>query len=780
MADPPDLRGAIAVEAVEWAPGGDDKLTIVVRGRWRRRRPVLSGQPVLVIEAEGRRHRFPATPEPPSLGGAPPGGWQMTFTIPIWLEPHLGERAWLQLGLAVMPLPGAVGPPDRSADPETLTERRARTAELAEERARARVSEAEAVVAELTIRVEQLDRSLERARDEPARLRKLIAERDQQRRAAEQRAHAEYAMRLELEEALAEATQGGDDQERRTRAGELAAAEDRVRELEQEVEQLRRHVDEAERLVVAARSVPERPVAAVPAALAQPVFAPAASARFDLERELAIALGGGASGPTMIPIELGAPGLAELRALREERALVAQRSASATASAGDSAAANEESIMRLHDTVAALREELGARAAREARATARLALAERQAEASGEDRNADDLTAVLAELRGELEQLSLAAGREASARSLTEERVRELERRIGELEDELRDRDARAERAFETIGELRGLLARLAGGDLEPAFAEAEIEPEIPHAPDADPERDPGIELERFDAALARLRAEAGEPNFDDLRPPGGRQSPMPDDPSIAEGAGAATRPWLREAFAMLVGREPATAGELVVGLLPAQGAVWAEAIAYDIVLAPEDVVRVTNAGGGAHTELERTSSARDLGQVAVRISGETAELARLMIAGRLRRRILRRGLARVQGDRAALAAPAAILDTRLDLAQLQAAGVRLDPRLALALIASMVRPSWTIGERFSIAHQPRGPGSATYLHVRNGDPLAITDDPPLGPVATTVSSPADELLAVLAGGTDVDANVSGDPTPMLALIGWIERAQRG
>jgi hypothetical protein len=780
VADPPDLRGAIAVEAVEWAPSGDDKLTIILRGRWRRRRPVLSGQPVLVIEAEGRRHRFPATPEPPSLGGAPPGGWQMTFSVPAWLEQHLSEHAWLQLGLAVMPLPGAVGPPDRSADPETLTERRARTAELAEERARARVSEAEAVVAELTIRVEQLDRSLEVAREEPARLRKLITERDQQRRAAEQRAHAEYAMRLELEEALAEATKG-DDQERRIRAGELAAAEDRVRELEQEVEQLRRQVDEAERLLVAARTVPERPVtAAAPEALAEPVFASATTARFDLGRELATALGGGASGPTMIPIERGAPGLAELRALREERALVAQRLASATASAGGTAAA-EESIMRLHDTVAALREELGARAAREAGATARLALAEQRAQASDEDRNADDLAAVLAELRGELERLSVAAEREASARSLTEERVRELERRIGELEDELRDRDARAERAFETIGELRGLLARLAGGDLEAAFDDPEIEPEIPQAPDADSAPNPGIELERFDAALARLRAEAGEPNLGDVRPPGERESPEPDDPAFGEGAaGAATRPWLREAFAMLVAREPATAGELLVGLLPAQGAVRAEAIAYDIVLAPEDVVRVTNAGGGASTEVERADSARDLGQVAVRISGETAELARLMIAGPLRRRILRRGLARVQGDRAALAAPAAILDTRLDLAQIQAAGVRLDPRLALALIASMVRPSWTTGERFSIAHEPRGPGAATYLHVRNGDPLAVTEDPPLGPVATTVSSPADELLAVLAGGTEVDANVSGDPAPLLALIGWLERAQRG
>jgi hypothetical protein len=765
MADSPDLRGAIAVEAVEWTPGGDDKLTISIRGRWRRRRPALSGQPVLVIEAEGQRHRFPATPEPPSLGGAPPGGWQMTFAVPAWLAPHLGEHAWLQLGVAVVPLPRAVGPPDRSADTETMTERRARTAELAEERARARVNEAEAVVAELTIRIERLETLLEQARREPARLRDLIAERDQHRRAAEQRAHAEYAMRLELEEALAVATEG-DDRERRIQAGELAAAEARVRELEDEAEQLRRQVDEAERLAVAVPSVPV-------VAPSSPVLA-----RINLERELAVAPRAGTSMSAVLPIERGAAGAAELRALREERMLTSRHAAAALAGTGGSAT-EEDSIEHLHHTVAVLREEIGLRAASEARATARLALAEQGAQASSEDRDVDEVAMVLVELRGELEQLSAAAAREANARSLTEERVLELERRIEELEEEIRDRDLRAQRAFETIGELRGLLARLAGGDLEPS-TEVEVgpepgtepEPEAAVGPEASSETEARIELERFDAALTRLRAEAGEPEDEQLES---------DDPSSdAKPVAAATRPWLREAFAMLLARDPAAAGELLVGLLPAQGAVRAEPLAYDIVLAPEYVVRLTSPGAGAPPELERASSARDLGQVAVRITGDHSELARLLVAGPFRRRVLRRGLARVQGDRAALAAPAAILDTRLDLDQLRAAGVSLEPRLTLALVASMVRPSWTIGERFSIAHEPRGPGAPVYVHVRNGDPLVVTEEPPPGPVATTISGSADGLLAVLAGESTEDADVNGDPAPLLGLMGWLERAQRG
>src|SRR5437763_12014224 len=102
MNEPPGVPSALGIEAVEWLPGGGHNFTVRVRGRWRRGRPSWSGQALLVIEAHGGRHRFPAMPEPPSLHGAAPGTWQMSFSVPAALSPQHGARAWLQLGSAVV------------------------------------------------------------------------------------------------------------------------------------------------------------------------------------------------------------------------------------------------------------------------------------------------------------------------------------------------------------------------------------------------------------------------------------------------------------------------------------------------------------------------------------------------------------------------------------------------------------------------------------------------------------------------------------------------------
>src|SRR5215831_4945348 len=167
MNDPPGVPSQLGIEVVEWFSEGGENLTVRVTGRWRRRRPAWSAQPTLVIEAPGRRYRFPAMPEPPSLSGTPPGMWRISFAVPAALAPELGGRAWLQFGAVVVPLPAAVEPlgagdndpapeppaessPEPSQDavqppdvPDSSAQRPLPSSELETETARRRAAEAE-------------------------------------------------------------------------------------------------------------------------------------------------------------------------------------------------------------------------------------------------------------------------------------------------------------------------------------------------------------------------------------------------------------------------------------------------------------------------------------------------------------------------------------------------------------------------------------------------------------------------------------------------------------
>ncbi len=695
MADPSGVQAALAVEAVEWEPAEGGNLTIRIRGRWRRRRPEWRGQPVLAIEAEGRRHRFPATPEPPSLTGVPPGSWQMTFSVPPWLAPYLGGRIWLQLGVAVIPLPAPVAAETSmterlAVDSEVLSDRRARSAELAAERWRAQHAEAEALASELTIQLQELEEKLAQARREPERLRKLIADRDQQRRSAEQRAHAERALRNELEEAL---DAGARDSRERARieAGELATAEARVRELEDELDDLRVRL------------------ASVESGGPQPPPAPIA---FDLRDELAVAATqwpAAPPGPALaLAASVAAAERAEYRALARERRLAPPRPPTAPETPPGASPPTGEEL---------------------------------------------ELTAVLLELRSELEQLAGLAERERAGRLEAERRIVELERRIAQLERSLRDRELRSARAYDAVHELRALLEHARG---ERVAASGDVEPE------------------RFDEALSRLRA--GAPKVADEAAHGEAAAP-------AAGEGAAeSRPavaWLTAAFGRLTAADPDLAGRLLVGLLPAQGAVYSEPVAYDLVLGDHRCVQVTLSSGGATPEIVVAEAPRDSATVTFQVVGDHAALARLITAGRLRAR-LGLGVARIAGDRHGLTALRALVRRAMSLEQLYDVGVRLDPELAFALAAAMVRPEWTREERFTVA-QHAGTESAreTYLNVRGGEPLTVTDTPPDEPVAATIVCRDDELLAVLVGELPGGASIRGDATPLLALLGWLERAER-
>jgi hypothetical protein len=62
---------------------------------------------------------------------------------------------------------------------------------------------------------------------------------------------------------------------------------------------------------------------------------------------------------------------------------------------------------------------------------------------------------------------------------------------------------------------------------------------------------------------------------------------------------------------------------------------------------------------------------------------------------------------------------------------------------------------------------------------VRGGEPLTVSDAPGDGPAAATIVCRDDQLLAVLAGELPDGAAIHGDSSHLLALLGWLERAQR-
>ncbi len=408
MTEPPGLPSALGIEAVEWLGEGAESLTVRVSGRWRRRRPTWSGQAMLVIEAEGTRHRYPAMPEPPSLTGAAPGTWQMSFAVPASVASRAGSRAWIQLGSVVVPLPVPVtAEASEPADEETLGLRRIRSAELAAEAAARRVIEVQAEARALEARIDELEVELAQAAV-------LARERARGLRTAEQRAHSEQALRQELEERVAslEATGFADGDERDLR----------IAELELELERLRRSVDEAEQATRAALTARQRAERRVEELRARP--------RTDarrLDAELVVARAAAPAPPPRGPA--GPTGTDGLLWLEREHRLIAGRAAGKATD----------------QTLAALREEL----ARGAKSEAELrgAVSELRAARGTAPPEADAaLSSTLAELRAELSGLRAALGAEATEREQAEQRVA---------------------RAYVAVQEVRDWLAQIRGVDLE-------------------------------------------------------------------------------------------------------------------------------------------------------------------------------------------------------------------------------------------------------------------------------------------------------------------------
>ncbi len=286
-------------------------------------------------------------------------------------------------------------------------------------------------------------------------------------------------------------------------------------------------------------------------------------------------------------------------------------------------------------------------------------------------------------------------------------------RELAEARHELEEQRRRNVRAYEAIQYVRRELEQIRAAALErattpdpappePALEAAPPAPAAPAAPAAAARTDPGRAAERRARPVA-----PGRPSARRARPRGAPEAPGRQEPTEPTPERLA-KPWLGKAFRTLAARDPSQAGRLLLALLPAQRAADPQPVAYDLVLGDLACARVTVSSTGAQIDLGDTP--RPLAEVDFELVGDLASIARLLAAGPVRAPArppaFRHRLARVRGDRDRLGALERLIDAPLTLGQLHAAGVRLDPVLAMTVAALMIEPAWTAGERFTIAHR--------------------------------------------------------------------------
>ena len=97
----------IAIDRVDCTRADRDGLDLRLTGRWLGDAEPGATEPLLVVQVQGRRHRFPAERDGHPLAR---DVWQATFRIPPWAHPrHEGQAAlWVGTSVVPVPLPGAL------------------------------------------------------------------------------------------------------------------------------------------------------------------------------------------------------------------------------------------------------------------------------------------------------------------------------------------------------------------------------------------------------------------------------------------------------------------------------------------------------------------------------------------------------------------------------------------------------------------------------------------------------------------------------------------------
>jgi hypothetical protein len=393
--------------------------------------------------------------------------------------------------------------------------------------------------------------------------------------------------------------------------------------------------------------------------------------RLALERSLS---GPPGSGPWVAGTPWRVPPAASVSAAAAAAAASAGATAYAPGAPQANAAADAIALAATPELVHALRAELAMRSHAEAglraraidaetRLAARLLLSQRTIEA-------------LRLLGAELDQLGGLLADERARRRAAEQRVVELERQLAG--DRGRSDDAAAE-----IASVRDSLQQLrvpAGAPVEGPAPEASggTSPD-----DATPTAVTEVRADRLNEALTRLRA-VTDP-IDPLPVPAHARTSGGLPPVNAAVTSTVRQPTLAGPFRALCRQDPALAGQLALSLLPLQRIAYPQPISYDIVLgAGHGCVQVTSSED--RTEVARLATARPLGQVDFHLVGGPERFAKLLAAGRIRRRFGFWVLSRVRGHRDGLAALDALLTLPLDLPALVDGGMSTDPAILAQL----------------------------------------------------------------------------------------------
>jgi hypothetical protein len=111
MTDRATAETPLEIDRIESSRADAGTVRLRLAGRWLD--PAVADQEeLLVVQVQGRRHRFPATraPEPPGSQA-----WSASFELPGWAEPRHAGQAALWLGNAVIPVPPPHGAGDAVA-----------------------------------------------------------------------------------------------------------------------------------------------------------------------------------------------------------------------------------------------------------------------------------------------------------------------------------------------------------------------------------------------------------------------------------------------------------------------------------------------------------------------------------------------------------------------------------------------------------------------------------------------------------------------------------------